>query len=147
MQTFTKFSVNFSRKDFHVSGNKSVSWFIIFDIKTSMQRYSNSGAYINCCLKYINCCKINVCLNQFLRFWHKTQNFNSAILRNCKNSYRKFPILSQLLNLILFLFTLPNKRKVYFTYFVYFVLHFVPRRSFPGWVNKSLSHSFILFVY
>ena len=33
MQTFTKFSVNFSRKDFHVSGNKSVSWFIIFDIE------------------------------------------------------------------------------------------------------------------
>ena len=32
-QTFTKFSVNFSRKDLHVSGNKSVSWFIIFDIK------------------------------------------------------------------------------------------------------------------
>ena len=33
MQTFTKFGVNVSRKDFHVSGNKSVSWFIIFDIE------------------------------------------------------------------------------------------------------------------
>ena len=31
--------------------------------KTYMQTYSNSGAYINCCLKYINCCKINFSLN------------------------------------------------------------------------------------
>ena len=37
-----------------------------------------------------------------MRFWHKIQKFNSAILHNCKNKYRKFPILSQLLNLILF---------------------------------------------
>ena len=28
-----------------------------------MQTYSNCGAYTNCCLKYINCCKINFCLN------------------------------------------------------------------------------------
>ena len=28
-----------------------------------MQTHSNSGAYINCCLKYINCCKIKFYLN------------------------------------------------------------------------------------
>ena len=101
----SKFSVNFSRRDLHVSGNESVSWFIIFNIKTHMETHSKSGACINCCLKYVNCCKINICLNQFFRFWHKTQKFNSAVLRNCKNRYRKFPILSQLLNLILFFFS------------------------------------------
>ena len=68
----SKFSVNFSRRDLHVSGNESVSWFIIFDIKTHMETHSKSGACINCCLKYVNCCKINICLNQFFRFWHKT---------------------------------------------------------------------------
>ena len=120
----SKFSVNLSRRDFHVSGNKSVSWFIIFDIKTYMQTYSNSGAYITCCLKYINCCKINICLNQFLRFWHKTQKFNSAILRNCKNRYRKFPILSQLLNLIVFFLhcRINEKYISYISYISYFFL-------------------------